>query len=229
MHASQFQQVFMDDMNNFVLDIKNKKITVNGRPVTLNGANFLIFKKLSISKNEIVDKETLISIGWPSKFVHPNSLNMAIKSIRELFFNLGVEDIIITHSKKGFSINEKYTITLYNHLESQEESFNKQDYGLFNQEIHGCNCGEDEKSIFFSIKRNIAIISYVVFLILIMFVGVWLFLAKTNVKCYGYQGANFCGVGTFSNNLVKNVSRGSTYVFGYKYPSGDFVYEKIED
>lgn len=219
----------MDDMKRLVLDIKNKKVTVNGRPVTLSGANLLIFKKLSISKNEIVDKETLISIGWPSKFVHPNSLNMAIKSIRELFFNLGVEDIIITHSKKGFSINEKYTVVLYDHLESQEENCNKQGYGLLNQEVHDCNCGEGGKLVLFSIKRNVAMIFYVVFFILIMSVSVWLFLAKTNVKCYDYKGANFCGVGTFPNNFVKNVSRGSTYVFGYKYPSGDFVYEKIED
>ncbi|GAD31336.1 conserved hypothetical protein [Photobacterium leiognathi lrivu.4.1] len=53
---------------------------------------------------EIVSRETLLQIGWPGKFVVPNSLNVSIGNLRKVFRQ--DRAIIITIKDKGFTIKD---------------------------------------------------------------------------------------------------------------------------
>lgn len=92
------------------------KITINEQPrsiyldekvfASLNRSEINILKKLIDMQPLVASKEVLLSSGWPGRVVGPNSLNMAIKSIRTTLDTLGVSDIIITVPKEGFRLSE---------------------------------------------------------------------------------------------------------------------------
>ena len=76
----------------------------------------------------------------------------------------------------------------------------------------------------------------VIFRVLVLFsfltafvFGLFLFSIRTNTHCHIYKDAQFCGVGEFRDDLELDVSQGEHYIFGYNYPSGDFVYEKVNN
>lgn len=98
---------------------------------SLNRAEINILIKLIDMQPLVVSKEVLLSSGWPGRVVGPNSLNMAIKSIRTAFDTLGESDIIITVPKEGFKLSEhvkfrpisKSNKTLHNpHLVKESEN-----------------------------------------------------------------------------------------------------------
>lgn len=73
---------------------------------SLNRAEINILIKLIDMQPLVVSREILLSSGWPGRVVGPNSLNMAIKSIRTALDTLGESDIIITVPKEGFKLSE---------------------------------------------------------------------------------------------------------------------------
>lgn len=94
-------------MNNINLDKQPHSISLDDKGLaSLNKAEINILKKLIDMQPLVASKEVLLSSGWPGRVVGPNSLNMAIKSIRTALDTLGASDIIITVPKEGFKLSE---------------------------------------------------------------------------------------------------------------------------
>lgn len=85
----------------------------------LNSSEALIVEYLSKASPSIIDKNVLLDFAWPKKIVSPNSLNVAVKNIREVFESkCMIDDIIQTHVKKGFSWCENYRMEFFTEEES---------------------------------------------------------------------------------------------------------------
>lgn len=74
----------------------------------LSVAEGIILVTLLEASCEIIDRDRLLDIAWPNKFVTLNSLNVAIKKIRSVFLPITGECVIITHHRKGFSWNSRW-------------------------------------------------------------------------------------------------------------------------
>ncbi|MFM5523756.1 winged helix-turn-helix domain-containing protein [Aeromonas jandaei] len=84
----------------------------------MNRAEINILKKLIDMQPQVASKEVLLTSGWPGRVVGPNSLNMAIKSIRTALDTLGASDIIITVPKEGFKLSEN--VRFLQHMKIKE-------------------------------------------------------------------------------------------------------------
>lgn len=71
----------------------------------LNYSERLILEYLIAHPNEIASKDDLLAVGWPNRMVVPNSLNIAIRNIRNIFEIAGVEDEPETVPKYGFRLS----------------------------------------------------------------------------------------------------------------------------
>lgn len=106
-------------MDNINLDKHPRSISLDDkRLASLNRAEINILKTLIDMQPLVASKETLLSSGWPGRVVGPNSLNMAIKSIRTALDTLGASDIIITVPKEGFKLSEN--VQFLQHIKIKE-------------------------------------------------------------------------------------------------------------
>ncbi|WP_139408405.1 winged helix-turn-helix domain-containing protein [Aeromonas veronii] len=71
----------------------------------LNYSERLVFELLIKEKNKIVPKDELLAAGWPGRVVVPNSLNIAIKSIRGTLERAGVHSEPETIPKMGYKLS----------------------------------------------------------------------------------------------------------------------------
>lgn len=100
-------------MANFVFKKESGDLSYGERRLgRLNGSESEVLVHLYLHRGELVLRDELLDVGWPTKIVTPNSLNMAIKNIRACFEKLNLDDVIITHVKKGFSWNPSYRIDI---------------------------------------------------------------------------------------------------------------------
>ncbi|MBL0573291.1 hypothetical protein JD522_07635 [Aeromonas hydrophila] len=100
-------------INTFKYNHHTGEINHQGKVIgRLNFSERIIFFSLIQSDSELVERETLLHVAWPNKIVTSNSLNVAVKSIRNVFLGIGLDDVIITHVKKGFSWNRYYKVFL---------------------------------------------------------------------------------------------------------------------
>ncbi|MEO7478022.1 MAG: winged helix-turn-helix domain-containing protein [Lysobacteraceae bacterium] len=65
------------------LDERLARVTVGSTAVDLDRSSYLILHELVRRAGELVDKETLIKIGWPGRVVSDNSLAKAISRLRQ--------------------------------------------------------------------------------------------------------------------------------------------------
>ncbi|MBW3781450.1 helix-turn-helix domain-containing protein [Aeromonas veronii] len=72
----------------------------------LSDAEVDVLKALIEAKGTVVSREELMAIGWPGKVVVPNSLNMAILTLRRVLEQFGLDDAIVTVPKVGFKIDK---------------------------------------------------------------------------------------------------------------------------
>ena len=72
----------------------------------LSDAEVDVLKALIEAKGRVVSREELMVIGWPGKVVVPNSLNMAILTLRRVLEQFGLDDAIVTIPKVGFKIDK---------------------------------------------------------------------------------------------------------------------------
>lgn len=72
----------------------------------LSDAEVDVLKALLAAKGNVVSRDELMAIGWPGKVVVPNSLNMAILTIRRALEQFGLDDVIVTIPKVGFKIDK---------------------------------------------------------------------------------------------------------------------------
>ncbi|HEH9404383.1 TPA: winged helix-turn-helix domain-containing protein [Aeromonas bestiarum] len=93
------------------------KVIIDGN--TVRSPDNLISKRLSYAevailialieaKGEVVNRDILMSQGWPGKIVVPNSLNMAILALRRALDTFGLGDNIITIPRGGFRLERHH-------------------------------------------------------------------------------------------------------------------------
>lgn len=194
----------------------------------LNIAERRIFTALAQTKNEIISREQLIDDAWPNKNVTPNSLNMAIKSIRSIFMSAGYDDVITTHSKKGFSWNDSYPVNFIDVDEQVPEQktndtptalgeplpaqppssvLSKKPLPLdtFRHTMINAILPRSKRALYYSAVTS---------LILIIILEIIFYLTQTlQFNCEIYQGASFCGVGSLPyEHLPSDITDGE-YIY----------------
>lgn len=92
--------------SNILFDKNAGKVLFSGKVIgKLNYSERLILEYLIAHPNEIASKDELLAVGWPNRMVVPNSLNIAIRNIRNIFEIAGVEDEPETVPKYGFRLS----------------------------------------------------------------------------------------------------------------------------
>lgn len=72
---------------------------------TLTRSEFLLLRELVKHCGQHLSKEHLTHVGWPHSYVGPNSLNMAIMSLRRKLSAIGGFWEISTIQRHGYSLN----------------------------------------------------------------------------------------------------------------------------
>lgn len=85
-----------------------------------------VLKMLIDAQGEIVNREDLITYGWPEKVVVPNALNMAVLNIRRTLSQFGLGEAIVTVPRVGFKIDGYINFFIY----KDDSEFNFVDDGL---------------------------------------------------------------------------------------------------
>lgn len=71
---------------------------------SLNQSEINILLCLKNAEGNAVSRDELLSFGWPNRIVVPNSVNMAIKNIRDVFSKYYESPVIITTPKEGYTL-----------------------------------------------------------------------------------------------------------------------------
>lgn len=91
---------------NIYFDSSSGRIFLNNTEVgRLNYSERLVFELLVQERNKIVSKDALLAAGWPGRVVVPNSLNIAIKSIRGTLERAGIYNEPETVPKMGYKLS----------------------------------------------------------------------------------------------------------------------------
>lgn len=87
-------------------DVDSGRIFQSDRCIAkLNYSERLILECLMQNSGEIVSKDKLLEVGWPNRVVVPNSLNIAIRTIRAALQSAGVEGEPETVPRHGYKIS----------------------------------------------------------------------------------------------------------------------------
>ncbi len=215
--------------------------------LNVSEANILIC--LYEYKDTLISRDTLLEIGWPKRVVTPNSLSMAIKNIRSCLEKANLDDVVVTHIKKGFSWNASYFLEVVDvspqHLHAQKSILHTESTATHIEPpaisyVHEIDSQiKEESNIKPSIKdgfqqsterghvKNNISIAFMVFLIMISMAIVMFYdIYWTRVSCYSVNDAKLCGVGPFKVDLIPSVLEQGDYWFGYRLSDGGFYYVK---
>lgn len=201
-------------------DLKFNQIKV-GRN---NQTETLVLACLISNKGALVTKESLLDVGWPGKFVAPNSLTVAIKNIRKLLSNAKSDIYIETVHRKGYILHVKKdnivnVSTTKNDLKLDDTSYedvsdvtiddiNKQDYGVEKRFVkEGANAIVNSEEYLFSSnnksskeinsKINFKIFWYLLsasYLVLVFFFAFVTTFSRYELFCYKVKRAEMCGL-----------------------------------
>ncbi|MGF1778312.1 winged helix-turn-helix domain-containing protein [Vibrio nomapromontoriensis] len=72
---------------------------------SLNSTEENILRELANHPIDVVSRQTLLNNCWPDRVVSNGSLTVAIKKIRDIFRQCGLDGIIITMPKRGYMLN----------------------------------------------------------------------------------------------------------------------------
>ncbi|EDF8710672.1 hypothetical protein GCA48_20365 [Salmonella enterica] len=98
---------------NITLDKKNNRVLMEDKQFQISRNEMLILEYLYNNAGKTVSREDLLSKCWPDRIVSPVSLPVAIKHIRDIFKQITVCEVIITHKSIGYSFcNENINITI---------------------------------------------------------------------------------------------------------------------
>lgn len=93
------------------------------RQFQISRNEMLILEYLYNNAGKTVSREDLLSKCWPDRIVSPVSLPVAIKHIRDIFKQITVCEVIITHKSIGYSLcNENINITIEEELTSSDDA-----------------------------------------------------------------------------------------------------------
>lgn len=223
---------------NIYFDLTSGRIFSNSTEVgRLNYSERLVFELLVKEKNKIVPKDDLLAAGWPGRVVVPNSLNIAIKSIRGTLERAGVHsepetipkmgyklsaDIIFINSEleipqKGLTHSKNESDDSYNG-KSSEHLITRQKYSeniSYLKMLHSLESFFRRaycfayKYIYYFYVSTIFILSVALYLTRIV--------AEPEIHCVEYEKSRFCGSHTINKNDIPgeilNSDTGETYWF----------------
>lgn len=223
---------------NIYFDPTSGRIFSNGIEVgRLNYSERLVFELLIKEKNKVVPKDDLLAAGWPGRVVVPNSLNIAIKSIRATLERAGVHSEPETIPKMGYKLSMDITFInseLDIHQQGLINSTNESDdlYLEKSSEPVTIKKKHSDKTLHLQILHSTEIILrrayyftykniYYFYVSITLATSVALYLtrviAEPEVYCVEYEKLKFCGSHTIQKDdipseILNNISRG-TYWF----------------
>lgn len=189
----------------WTLDVFSGELAYEDRMVgRLNQSETLILSCLVTNNDLLVSKDTLLTAGWPNKFVAPNSLNAAIKNIRQLLSSIDSDIFIETVHRKGYILRGKYEnfkIVQFkpnNNTVIDEVILNDEKNECYKSECvnNGCidtQCVDEPRY-----QRIINFMPFRVFFVGYLFVTViiafLISLKPSELYCINIQDATFCGL-----------------------------------
>ena len=195
-------------------DQENGRLYSDGLLIgSLNYNEKLILEHLIENQGDICTKEVLISIGWPNRIVVPNSLNIAIRKIRDIFKNgnTGLSSELETVPKIGYRLNSS---VLFQKTLEHEPSIEPLQIKEFTPTT-------EVKKI--SLARRVLILIPLFFS---MILGVLIVSHKPNLTCTSDHKKNITICGNSEHDITQELLPGSSYWFIKNY-AGDYEYIKV--
>ena len=88
--------------SNFVLDVRQEKLSKNGEPLNIQSRAFQVLQLMVENAGNIVTKEEFFARVWQGAFVEDNNLTVAIAQIRKVLDETKDNKFIETVTKKGY-------------------------------------------------------------------------------------------------------------------------------
>ncbi|MFB2776772.1 winged helix-turn-helix domain-containing protein [Shewanella xiamenensis] len=170
----------------------------------LNQSETLILSCLVTNNDLLVSKDVLLAAGWPNKFVAPNSLNAAIKNIRQLLSSRDSDIFIETAHRKGYILRGKYenfkivqvipvNNTVIDDLTSNDEGDNTSKSENANNSHISTQCIENSKVQRVIKKRLIKLVIIGYFLVTVI-IAVLISVKPSELYCINIEDSTFCGL-----------------------------------
>ncbi|MEZ2578440.1 winged helix-turn-helix domain-containing protein [Buttiauxella ferragutiae] len=212
------EQIFIFDPSSGELYLHEKLI---GK---LSAIEARILIALVNSSSDVLDRDLLLDTAWPNKNVTPNSLNVAVKKIRSIFFPVINEEIIITHFKKGFSWNRQYKLDvvesadiintplkissesqiheIVSHAVFQVEDIKSEDSIEKTSETESL-LSKKQSFLYTLIKGSFLYYFSCFFLTLIIFLlAIFYTTQMTFTTCQSINDSDFCGYGILNSSMI---------------------------
>lgn len=183
----------------------------------------------------LILKDELLDIGWPDKFVTPNSLAVAIKNIRKILAAISCDDLFIeTVHRKGYIFHCDGVL-----CECSQGSYDIEVDLQPNIYIdEGLNVNDDSHHILdkgmgiLPFTSVIKVVSYIIFFCFFV-TSVMIYKSKANISCYNIKNARVCGLFMLdkkSKNIIQEQvgNRDGEFIYGYEKKLSDIKIYKID-
>lgn len=235
----------MDKVKPFEFKVITGSLYQNGQYIgRLNSVEGRILVALVESTTELIERDALLDIAWPDKEVTPNSLNVAIRKIRNLFIPTTKKDVIVTHFKKGFSWNKQYVVDIINTVPvtNAEPTINAAPSLIDDSPEHVKNtldllvtedklpAFEPRRAGYFAYEKCITLIYYCSCTLLILFILTLIAYYATQasiVTCYNIKNSQLCGYGVIRETDVPAQLSEGKYIYVNSNRKG-FIYAEIK-
>ncbi|NEX73589.1 winged helix-turn-helix domain-containing protein [Aeromonas rivipollensis] len=225
-----------------LLDTDSGDVLWNDSLMSRVGASeALVLSAFIKSPGVLILKDDLLDIGWPDKFVAPNSLAVAIKNLRRILQLTASDKLFIeTVHRKGYIFHcngitcESIQGARKNEPLPKIENFEpEQELNLNGKKAAGKSKNEGADStllIFLSVFRRMSFyMAFSFFTIL----AVLIHGSKKNVECYHINNASLCGLFILDEESKKVIKskvgeQNGEYVYGYEKKLSDIEIYKMD-
>lgn len=205
----------------------------------LNQSETLVLSCLISNHDLLVSKHMLLDIGWPGRFVAPNSLTTAIKNIRQLLSTVESELFIETAHRKGYILKgNPQQISLIEIVASAQIRLSEKSVQETPSICELAHCDDDmnitvmtehqvakNRWLFFksASKQCLYLLSgiiIVIFMLVTLALVFFITFKPSELYCYQINKAEFCGLfelkPTEMQELIKSyVETEFKYYYGY--------------
>lgn len=189
----------------WTLDVVSGELAYEDKMVgRLNQSETLILSCLVTNNDMLVSKDTLLAAGWPNKFVSPNSLNAAIKNIRQLLSSIDSDIFIETVHRKGYIFRGKYeNFKIIQFKPSNNTVIDEVMFKVGNSDNYKSECVSNDSVDIQCVdkpryKRIINFIPlrvfFVVYLLVTIMIAFLISLKPSKLYCTNIKNAKFCGL-----------------------------------
>lgn len=217
----------------------------------LNYSERLILSHLVEKSGMIVSKDKLLEIGWPGRVVVPNSLNIAVRTIRDALQSAGIEgepetipklgyklsvDVVLKYQNSDANISDKYfkNEVLNQIIESKREPALLSDRLAEFTSINTVPPQSNEEKKVVNSRTLLSIFlkyAYSAYLF-VCFVSSSIFylnfeLHKPTFICNKIKDATFCGSGHLEPDVTIGVGFVKNDIFWFSERDGKYDFFKI--